>query len=132
MRKDFPMITLNTSYKSHPLTLTAIPMGNDWNISIFGGDKPHIGAIAIGVPRPSLENPDIISSSVSVIAIIGHKEDMLMRQVAEKLSRKLNAIVSVSGGIHLDTIESHDFVGIASAVDSLCDDFLKTISSPNY
>jgi hypothetical protein len=32
-------------------------VGQDLLVSIWGGTRPHIGAIGIAVPRPSLKNP---------------------------------------------------------------------------
>lgn len=118
------MVQLTTSYKHYTFSLSAISMGKDWNISIYGGDLPHIGATAIGIPRPSLKDACKISSSVSVITIPGHKEDELIRQVAHRLSSQLNCIISVSGGIHLDSIEVDDFIGIESSITDLCTRFL--------
>lgn len=122
------MLEFTTPYKNYIFTLSAIAMGNDWNISIYGGDTPHIGAVAVGIPRPSLKNPEKLSSSVSIITIIGHKEDEIMRQVASRLSTHLNTIVTVSGGIHLDTIATTDFKGIESAIDKLCTSFITTVN----
>ena len=33
------------------ISLTAIFMGNDLNISLYGGNRPHIGAVALAQKR---------------------------------------------------------------------------------
>ncbi|MGI5943005.1 MAG: hypothetical protein ACOX86_12315, partial [Pelotomaculaceae bacterium] len=38
--------------------LQAVNMGRDWNVVITGGEIPHLGSVALGVPRPSLQDPE--------------------------------------------------------------------------
>ena len=97
------------------INLAAIFMGNDLNISLYGGDTPHIGAVALAQPRPSLQDAEQRSSTCSVLAITGHKEDELARSLALDLSKKLEVRVCVACGIHLDKI-SPDEIGLALAM----------------
>ena len=79
------------------LTLTAQPMGRDWNVTITGGEVPHLGAAALGAPY---RHPDgSIGSSASVLVLPSHKEDGLVKQAAERLAKRLDCAVLVSGGI---------------------------------
>ena len=71
-------------------------------ITIFGGEEPHIGAVAIAVPRPSLGKTSKISSTSSVYTLIGHKDDDIAKPVAGMLARELNEVVVVIVGIHVD------------------------------
>ena len=87
------------------ITLIAVKLGNDFNISIFGGNKPHIGAAALAVPRRSLAEPEKISASVSNITVTGHKEDELARRAAAMLAARFNCVVCVACGIHIDAAE---------------------------
>ena len=70
------------------ITMTAMPCGRDYSITLSGGDVPHIGATALAVPRESLDQSKGLngekkkSSSASVICVTGHKEDELARRVA--------------------------------------------------
>ncbi|MGL4335558.1 MAG: hypothetical protein ACRCST_01605, partial [Turicibacter sp.] len=73
------MISISKSQDYVQIVVEAIEMGNDLNVCIFGGDTPHIGAVALGVARSSLKNPEVFSSTVSVLAITGHKEDELAK-----------------------------------------------------
>lgn len=88
--------------------LQAVAMGRDWNVVITGGEVPHLGAIALGIPRPSLQNPEQTSATVSVLTLTGHKEDELARPAAHFLASSLNAPVVVSCGIHNDDIKPGD------------------------
>ncbi|GAB6168132.1 hypothetical protein JCM1393_05920 [Clostridium carnis] len=116
-------MTITKSFKNHKIHCTYIKMGTDYNISIFGGDKPHIGAVALGIPRPSLSNPNKISSSVSILTITGHKEDEIARRAAKVLSQKLNVTVVVSCGIHIDNLTFEDLNSITLIVDEILSEF---------
>ena len=122
------MITLNQKFKTYDITCSAIKMGKDLNISIYGGDTPHIGALALGIPRPSLEDKNKISSSVSVLTITGHKEDVIVQKVAKVLSSSLNRTVVVSCGIHIDNITFNDIENLNLLIDSLVDELISKLS----
>ena len=122
------MLTLSKKFKTYNINCTALKMGNDWNISIYGGDIPHIGAIALGIPRPSLENKNKISSSVSVLTITGHKEDIIVQKIAKILSSTLNNTVVVSCGIHINDISFDDIQNLNLVIDNLVDELISKIS----
>lgn len=106
------------------ITLNAIAMGNDYSISIYGGDKPHIGAVAFAVPRKSLNTPDKVSATASVLTAVGHMEDLLARALSLKLSSTLNCHIVVSIGIHVDEANKQTLEDINKTCHDLCDDFL--------
>lgn len=77
-------------------------MGPDLVVTIGGGTRFHVGAVAVAQPRPSLRDDGSISSTASVIALLGHKEDELARWAALMLASRLNATVTVTAGLHVD------------------------------
>jgi hypothetical protein len=79
-------------------------VGEDLLVAISGGEKPHIGAVAAAQPRPSLKDPTVMSATASVICYVGHKEDELAKQAAEKLAASFNTRVVVTAGIHWDNL----------------------------
>ena len=79
-------------------------VGSDLLVCIYGGEKPHIGAVAAAHPRPSLKDPAVMSATSSVICYTAHKEDELARHAAEKLAAALNTRVVVTAGIHWDNL----------------------------
>ncbi len=81
-------------------------IGEDVVILVSGGEKPHVGAVAVGIPRPSLEDPDVVSSTASVFALVGHKEDDVAKIIARKISALLNKNTVVTVGIHVDNINA--------------------------
>lgn len=84
------------------LEAVAVRCGDDLTVVIGGGEKQHIGAVAVGVPRPSLKDKNIVSSSASVLSLTGHKEDLLARKAALELARMLGHTVTVTVGLHID------------------------------
>lgn len=80
-------------------------IGQDFLVAIWGGEKPHIGAVSVAQPRPSLKDPAVTSSTASVFCFLGHKEDELARAAAEILAASLDTNVVVTAGIHWDNIE---------------------------
>lgn len=61
-------------------------LGQDLLVSIWGGTRPHLGAVGMATPRPSLEDPKKWSATSSIFTYIGHKEDVLVRPISEKLA----------------------------------------------
>ncbi len=102
-------------------------IGNDLVVTISGGAKPHVGAVAVGIPRPSLDDPDIVSATASVFAMIGHKEDDLARNMARVLAAKLNRTVVITVGIHVDKISAEEIGDIEGSCNRLLENLLEMI-----
>jgi hypothetical protein len=96
--------TVKTEEDAYNLSASARLIGDDVLVAIWGGEKPHIGAVAVAQPRPSLRDPQVTSSSASVICRVGHKEDDLVKAAAEILAAALETYVVVTGGIHWDDL----------------------------
>lgn len=75
---------------------------------LFGGERPHVGAAALAVPRPSLKGTGETSSTASVLTVIGHKDDELARPVALFLAAQLRVPVVVVAGVHVDGASRKD------------------------
>jgi hypothetical protein len=105
----------------------ALFVGDDLVVSIWGGSKPHVGAVALSIPRPSLENGAKISSTSSVLTRLGHKEDEIVKRVAERISAALNKVVVVSAGIHWNNISDEGIGTIQSVCETLTDRLIKGI-----
>lgn len=92
--------TLGTG--SYLLQAAAVRCGADLAVIIGGGEKQHIGATAVGVPRPSLQDANVVSASASVLCLTGHKDDLLARQAALQLAAQVGHTVTVTVGLHID------------------------------
>lgn len=104
------MYTFTRSHGSgmHQVEACVVICGNDISVCVGGGTKQHIGATALGIARPSLENPAKRSASASVFCVPGHKEDELARSAALRLSSKFATSVLVSVGLHIDHATTDD------------------------
>lgn len=80
-------------------------VGEDLVVIISGGTKPHIGAIGVAQPRSSLKDPEMISATSSVFTFLGHKEDVVAKEMSEELARELNRKVVVVAGMHWEDLE---------------------------
>jgi hypothetical protein len=81
-------------------------IGEDLLVAVWGGDKPHIGAVSAAQSRPSLRDPNAISATASVLCFPSHKEDELAKAMSEVLAAVLDTKVVVTAGIHWDNITS--------------------------
>ncbi len=74
---------------------------------LWGGTRPHIGAVAVAVPRPSIADPSTTSATASVLTLVGHKEDDVVKMVSQRLSARLSKKVIVTAGIHWDHLDQN-------------------------
>ena len=98
------------SIEEHPYLLeaTVIEMNKDVIITVGGGSFYHIGAVAVGFAHPSIKSQDKTTSTVSLITIPGHKEDLIVQNAAKTLSRLLNSSVVITAGLHIDNASEND------------------------
>jgi hypothetical protein len=106
------MKTASYSAKKGRLRIQSLvqELGEDLLVSIWGGTRPHIGAVGIAVPRPSLEDPRRFSATSSNFTFTGHKEDSLVKEVSEVIAARLRKNVVVTAGIHWDGLEAQDLL----------------------
>lgn len=96
--------SIQTNEDAYNLSASIRLIGENVLVAIWGGEKPHIGAVAVAQPRPSLKDPEVTSASASVICLVGHKEDELVKAAAEILAAVLETQVVVTAGIHWDNL----------------------------
>lgn len=121
-------ISLIAGEGKHQVCLHVLFCGKDVNLCIFGGDVPHIGAVAVAVPRKSLIGDSTHSASASVICIIGHKEDELVRNIALRLSSKWLCIVTVSAGVHIDDASMDDIKILSRNIEELIKNLIDKVN----
>jgi hypothetical protein len=117
--------TLETDTGTYDLTASVRIIGSDLLIAIWGGEKPHIGAVALAQPRPSLKDPKVTSSNASVICLLGHKEDELAKAAAEILAAALETQVVVTAGIHWDNLAPEGIQRVVQNSEILVDKILE-------
>lgn len=122
------MFNMSKIYKGYSINITCFKIGNDFNITIYGGDTPHIGAIAVSYPNKIINYSDI-SPTISLITLPGHKEDSLALESAKILCKTLNSTVVVSCGIHYDDFEFSDIENINKIVKLLIEKTIKNYTN---
>ena len=120
---------LETDTGAYDLTASVRMIGSDLLIAIWGGEKPHIGAVAVAQPRPSLKDPNATSATASVFCFVGHKEDDLAKAASEILAAALNTNVVVTAGIHWDNISKEGIQKVIYNSEILMDLILEKIAS---
>lgn len=97
--------------------IAAAVCGADLSVTICGGSLHHVGAAALGVPRPSLKDPQKRSASESVLCVVGHKDDEVAKAAAHRLASEFGCVVSVSAGLHLDNAGQDDIQGLVAGYE---------------
>ena len=121
---------VKTNEGAYDLEASVRLIGQDLLVAIWGGEKPHIGAVAVAQPRPSLRDPNITSATASsVFCFIGHKEDELAKAASEVLASVLNTQVVVTAGIHWDNISEEGIQKIIRNSEILVDLILDKVAS---
>jgi gallate decarboxylase subunit D len=108
-------------------------IGEDLLISVTGGTHHHIGAIALGVPRPSLKLDGTGSATVSILALTGHKDDEVARRLAHEIAARLQRTTIVVAGLHIDNAtpeQIKSFVANAGRVTGEVCRLVQPLSNP--
>lgn len=82
------------------------------SVNLLGGDAPHVGAVAVAIPRASHARPAQWSATTSVLALVGHKDDELARTMASDLARGLAITAVVTAGVHLRRAQASDIAAV--------------------
>lgn len=94
-------------------------LGPDCLVILWGGTRPHVGAVGIAQVRPSLRDPIQLSATSSVFTFVGHKEDMISKIMSEELAKRLGRNTIVAAGIHWDDLTDTDIKSITELCQSI-------------
>jgi hypothetical protein len=122
--KKFSVCISKGKFRLHACTQR---MGQDLLVSIWGGSRPHIGAVGMAIPRRSLKDPKKWSATSSNFTFIGHKEDALVKKISEKLATELKRNVVAVAGIHWDDLTSQEIMIIEDLTEKMVDQILKKL-----
>lgn len=121
--------TIQTREGEYDITAHVRLIGEDLLVAIWGGEKPHIGAVAAAESRPSSKDPARTSSSASVICYLMHKEDDIAKAAAKRLSAAFDTKVVVTAGIHWDNLSAEGIRKINRNCEILITAIQETIHS---
>ncbi len=121
------MISIERKTSRFSLKMDIVRLGKDLSVCLYGGDVPHIGAVAMATPHPGLSIREKTDASVSLLAVTGHKEDQVARKVAYTLAVHVDATISVTCGIHLDDATEVEISQVLKVVDILLEQALEEL-----
>ena len=99
------------------LEVRAAFVGEDILVCLQGGERPHLGCVVQTEPRESLTEDGSVSATSSFLNYPGHKDEVVCRYVAEKISRELKRRVVCTGGFHKDGINVDEIREVQMAVE---------------
>jgi len=127
------MKTISVSVKEGRFKLEALvkTLGQDFLVAVWGGTHPHIGAVALAVPRPSLRDRKKTSATSSVLTLMGHKEDVTAKTVSEALAAAFKKNVVVTVGIHWDNLKAEEIGAINELTKRLVGKIIAKTEAPS-
>jgi len=106
--------TISEKQDKFEIVAVIYELSEDCLVILYGGTRPHIGAIGMAQARPSLKDQNENAATSSVFTYIGHKEDMAAKSISEELTRRLGRNTVVVAGIHWDNLSIEDIEKIKS------------------
>jgi hypothetical protein len=100
------------------VSLKSFKMGDDWVLLLQGGEKPHIGAVALAVPYKE-------TASASLISAPRHKDGDLAKPLSEKVAKELKTKVTLVVGIHVDDATQKDINQLINNSKSMINNFIE-------
>jgi len=94
-------------------------LGADVLISVWGGTRPHIGALSVSTPHPECTAEEGRSSTVLQFSFPGHRDDVVACRVSGRVAAALQRKVVVSAGIHVPDITPAGIDTVLANVDCL-------------
>lgn len=103
-----------------PLAAELIWAGADLQVSVRGGERPHIGSVTVaaqagtGVALQTWRGP-------------GHRDDVVGELFARALAERTGATVCVSCGIHYDNLRKAEIEEVVREAKLLLDEILQAL-----
>ncbi len=101
------------------LRFRALFVGQDLCVIVDGGDKPHIGAVSMAACHVAAET----------LCLAGHKDDVLSKDISERLQKSFKHTVTCVCGIHIADITKEELRTVFEVVDMLLIRLIKLISN---
>jgi gallate decarboxylase subunit D len=104
-------------------------LGPDCLVILWGGTRPHIGAVGMAQVRPSLRDPAQRAATSSVFTFVGHKEDTVAKMMSEELAKRLGKNTVVAAGIHWDNLTDAEIKIITKLSQSVLEEIAKKFNT---
>lgn len=102
-------------FRGKPITAEITVTDCGVQVGLYGGDKPHIGAVGVADP----------AGKITVTQFEGHKEGCLCQQWCETLFEAVNCPVVVTAGVHYDNACKEEILQIVQ----FCGELLQEVSA---
>lgn len=122
------LIKIDKKLSCGTLCIQAQQIGDDLQILLWGGSRPHIGCVVLSSPRASLKGNGKRSSTSSVMNRIGHKDEEICRAVAEETAIRTGKTVVCSGGVHVEDICDRQILEVREAVRKMTQELVTQLS----
>lgn len=111
------MLELSHQVLNYPLHIIIILMGEDLQVTIYGGIKPHLGACSIISPTQPLHTTVFPT----------HQDHYVTEMYAQRLFETFQCAVQVSCGIHYDQASAEDIHLIMQNMKEMLDQCVQLI-----
>lgn len=102
------------TFRAKTIVADAIVTDAGVQIVLFGGDKPHIGAVGILAP----------DGNITVTEFEGHKEGILCHRWCVELAKAGCTPAVISAGIHYDNAGNEEIIRVVQLCEKLLQDVL--------
>lgn len=99
--------------------------GDGLVVTVFGGERPHVGTVVLAQPRPSRSRPGERSATCSCLSLLGHEDETLARPVAEALATALGVPAVVVAGVHLEGIRPEELAAARALGPRIAEEVLR-------
>jgi hypothetical protein len=89
-----------------------VATGDGLVVSLAGGERPHVGAVALATPYASSRHPGETRASTSILAVTAHRDDEVARPLAELVARRTGQVAVVAVGLHADDATSQEIAAL--------------------
>jgi hypothetical protein len=103
---------------SAELQIEATLLGRDMLITLVGGDA-HVGAVALAGSNQRSDAP--------VLAVPGHRDDVIAKEAALRISKEFNCNCVVIVGIHVSNASRDQINEIVNASLLLVDELIEAL-----
>jgi len=124
---EISMQELSTGTGVYTVSASLQQFGPDMLISVWGGTRPHIGALSISTPHPDCASEESRSSNVLQFSFPGHRDDVVARRVSERVASALQRRIVVSVGIHVPDITPAGIDTVLANVDCLIEKIISLL-----
>lgn len=103
-----------------PITVTALPAGQDWIVTVLGGCAPHVGSVSLAEYQGG-------TAVLRTLTRSSHKDQIIGDRFASRLAERYRCTVCVSCGIHFDGPTREELADVVACAESLLEQLCQSI-----